>query len=88
MVEGSRAQVMNGTADCTSGGLYKKDLTYKDGRIVSKAQQAAGKANPGLKMWRQAVKKAGGYKEGKFIPVTGKVLEKAHKQFEKLKSKK
>ena len=88
MVEGSRAQVMNGTADRTAGGLTSDKLKYKDGRIISKAQEAAGKANPGLKMWRQAVKKAGGYKAGKFIPVTGKVLEKARKQFEKLKSKK
>jgi hypothetical protein len=37
---GSRAQVMHGTAACTSGGLTKKDLTYnKQGRIVSRKKQ-------------------------------------------------
>jgi hypothetical protein len=46
-VVGSRAQVMNGTADKTSGGLYKKDLEYnKYGKIVSKkASTAAKKSN-------------------------------------------
>jgi hypothetical protein len=34
---GSRAQVMHGTAEQTSGGLTKTDLKYnKSGRIVSK----------------------------------------------------
>lgn len=41
---GSRAQVMNGTAHHTSGGLTQKDLTYNSqGRIVSKKKQAMGK---------------------------------------------
>ena len=36
-VIGSRAQVMHGTAEKTSGGLTKDQLTYnKAGRIVSK----------------------------------------------------
>lgn len=42
MVVGSRAQVFHGTADRTAGGLEKKNLMLKDGRIVSKtASQAA-----------------------------------------------
>jgi hypothetical protein len=87
MVVGSRAQVMNGTADKTAGGLEKGDLKYQGGRIISKAQQAAAKANPALKMWREAVKKSGGLKEGKFVPIKGKVLDKAHKKFAQLQKK-
>lgn len=41
---GSRAQVMHGTADHTSGGLKKSDLKYNEyGKIVSKAASAAGR---------------------------------------------
>ena len=43
---GSRAQVMHGNADETSGGLRKKDLMYKNGRIVSrKASRRAKREN-------------------------------------------
>jgi len=38
---GSRAEVFHGTADMTAGGLSKKDLKMKDGRIVSKAASEA-----------------------------------------------
>jgi hypothetical protein len=41
MVVGSRAQVFHGTADKTAGGLEKKNLLLKDGRIVSKAASQA-----------------------------------------------
>ena len=53
---GSRAQVMNGTAHHTSGGLLKKDLKKnpKTGEIVSKAKSAGEKKNP----WIVAVAKA------------------------------
>lgn len=53
---GSRAQVYNGTAHHTSGGLTKKDLKKnpKTGEIVSKAKSAAEKKNP----WIVAVAKA------------------------------
>jgi len=56
MTIGSRAQVFNGTADRTSGGLSKSDLKKnpKTGEIVSKAKSAAEKKNP----WIQAVAKA------------------------------
>ena len=40
---GSRAEVFHGNADNTSGGLAKKDLMMKDGRIVSKAASKAAK---------------------------------------------
>jgi hypothetical protein len=43
MTIGSRAEVFHGTADKTSGGLVKKDLKMKDGRIVSKAASKAAK---------------------------------------------
>ena len=41
---GSRAQVMHGTADHTSGGLKKTDLKYnKNGRIVSRKKSQKAK---------------------------------------------
>jgi hypothetical protein len=41
---GSRAQVMHGTANHTSGGLTKRDLKYnKWGRIVSKKRSTLAK---------------------------------------------
>lgn len=58
MVVGTRAQVWHGTADRTAGGLTKKDLKLKEGRIISKKQSTAGKKNPGLKRWRSSVKQA------------------------------
>jgi hypothetical protein len=80
---GTRAEVWHGNAHHTSGGLTKGDLANKGGRIISKAQSAAAKANPALKAWRDSVKKAGGYKKGEFVPLEGKVLEKARKVFAK-----
>jgi len=43
MTIGSRAEVFHGTADKTSGGLGKKDLKMKEGRIISKAASKASK---------------------------------------------
>lgn len=70
--EGSRAEVMHGTALRTSGGLHKKDLMYnKHGRIVSRAKVALARK-------QQHLKKAGySAKKGKFgyiriEPATGK----------------
>ncbi len=41
---GSKAEVFHGSARRTAGGLTRKDLMKtKSGRIVSKAQHAAGK---------------------------------------------
>jgi hypothetical protein len=45
-VRGSRAQVMHGTAEKTSGGLTKSDLQYnKYGRIVSKKRAQTMRQN-------------------------------------------
>ena len=43
MTVGSRAEVFHGNANATSGGLTKKDLMMKDGRIISKAASKAAK---------------------------------------------
>lgn len=40
---GSKAQVFHGTAKHTSGGLHKKDLMKRAGRIISRKKHAAGK---------------------------------------------
>ena len=40
---GSRAEVMHGVCEKTRGGLKKKDLFMKKGRIVSRRASAAGK---------------------------------------------
>jgi len=45
MTVGSRAEVFHGNADATSGGLTKKDLKLKDGRIISKAASKAAKSS-------------------------------------------
>ena len=85
---GSRVQVFRGTAHKTPGGLMKKHLKQTPrGRIVSKAKSQIGRVSPALKAWRQSVKAAGGLKKGKFVPIKGKVLEKAHKKFAQLKKK-
>lgn len=45
-VRGSRAQVMHGTLEKTSGGLTKSDLEYnKHGRIVSKKRAQTMRKN-------------------------------------------
>ena len=46
---GSRAQVWNGNAKKTSGGLTKKDLFRKKGRIRSKKASQKAKKNQNLK---------------------------------------
>lgn len=55
---GSRAQVWHGTAEKTSGGLKKKDLTVnKRGAIVSKKKQALGRKLYSKKSIKDAFKK-------------------------------
>jgi len=58
---GSRAEVFHGNADNTSGGLAKKDLMMKDGRIVSKAASKAAKKslkkNPKFQAFVELAKK-------------------------------
>eukprot|EP00899_Mesostigma_viride_P027931 jgi/Mesvir1/8322/Mv12587-RA.1 len=54
MPVGSKADVMNGRATRTSGGLTSGDLVRrKDGRVVSKAKSEIGAQNP----WAKFVKK-------------------------------
>jgi len=40
---GSKAEVWHNNAAHTPGGLTKKDLMYKKGRIISRKKHAAGK---------------------------------------------
>ena len=55
VAEGSRRQVMNGTAHHTPGELAKRDLIAKNTsagvRYVSKAASQATKANPKAMLW-------------------------------------
>jgi hypothetical protein len=44
MTVGSRAEVFHGNAKQTSGGLTKKDLKMKDGRIKKSYKKTAFKA--------------------------------------------
>jgi hypothetical protein len=61
MLEGSRAQVMHGTAYKTSGGLKKCDIMMnKNGRIVSKKKHVTAKKE------KRLVKAGYGTKKGKF----------------------
>ena len=75
---GSRAQVLHGTADHTSGGLKKKDLIMnKHGRIVSKAKSVTAKKEKRLE-------KAGYFtKKGKFGFVKKESSKKSRKSSRK-----
>ena len=76
---GSRAQVLNGTATSTSGGLKKGDLkrvttgrgVSKRTRIVPKLKSATAKRNmpPQLRIWRTALKEYGLLRKGEFTVV-------------------
>jgi hypothetical protein len=72
---GSRAEVFHGTADKTSGGLEKKDLVMKDGRIISKAASKAAKKslkkNPKFKAFVDLAKEKSA-KKGAFCLVPAK----------------
>ena len=72
---GSRAEVFHGTADKTAGGLEKKDLMMKDGRIVSKAASKAAKKslkkNPKFKAFVDLAKEKS-EKKGAFCLVPSK----------------
>lgn len=70
-MHGSKAEVFHKSADETAGGLVKKDLKKKDGRIISKAKSAAAKKNPGLTKFLKALaiyKKTAGVPNGVFFP--------------------
>jgi hypothetical protein len=61
MLEGSRAQVLHGTAYKTSGGLKKNEIMMnKNGRIVSRKKHMTAKKE------KRLVKAGYGTKKGKF----------------------
>lgn len=70
---GTRAQVMNGTVEMTTGRLRKEDLIMKDGRIRSKLKSKAMATNNGrpnfIKALTEARKKTNIYKTD-----TGKMI--------------
>ena len=78
---GSRAQVMNGTAHKTSGGLEKKDLKYNNGRIVSRKLSAAAKKNRTLEKAGYTTRKGvfGAFKNGKRVTKKSKKSRKSRK---------
>jgi hypothetical protein len=82
---GSRAQVYNGTAHHTSGGLVKKDLKKnpKTGEIVSKDKAKSEKTNPWIAAVAKARKELGIKKGGDFedyIPKKGTALYQTAKE--------
>lgn len=79
---GSRAEVWHGTAKKTRGGLTKKDLFKKKGRIRSKKASQKAKRNNNLK-------KAGWtFKKGQFGAVQiGEKTTKTKKKKSKKKKK-
>jgi hypothetical protein len=52
---GSKAQVFNGTAKKTAGGVTKKGLVKVNGNILFRKKR---KLNPKLKLWMKALKQA------------------------------
>ena len=85
MTTGSRAQVMNGNAENTAGGLGKKDLKRVGSHIVPKKKSKLGNS-PALKKWRAAVAKARKklkIKKGEFALIKGDLLAEARKIYSK-----
>ena len=80
MTIGSRAQVDQGNATETAGGLKKKDLKMVKGEIVSKAKSKDEKKNPWIKAVAKAKKELG--IKG-FALVQGPLLAKAREIYSK-----
>ena len=85
---GSRILVFRGKARRTDGGLTKKDLMMKDGRVVSKEMVKRGKEDA-LKKWRQALKKAATkmnlpYPTPQVMRENPSVVEEARKIYKKM----
>jgi hypothetical protein len=80
-LEGSRAQVVHGTAYKTSGGLTKSNLLMnKNGRIVSKKKHLTAKKD------KRLVKAGYGTKKGKFGYVKiGKSMSKSKSKSKKMR---
>jgi hypothetical protein len=89
MTIGTKAQVLHGTADKTSGGLEKKHLKKTtDGRIVSKKQSKG--MHPKMKAWGDATKVVmDGRKSTKFASIKkGTALyKKINKEYKALLKK-
>jgi len=80
ILEGSRAQVMHGTAYKTSGGLKKHDLLQnKNGRIVSKKKHATAKKE------KRLVKAGYGTKKGHFGAVKIGTRSRRHRGSKKMR---
>jgi len=80
ILEGSRAQVMHGTAYKTSGGLKKQDLLQnKNGRIVSKKKHATAKKE------KRLVKAGYGTKKGHFGAVKIGTRSRRHRGSKKMR---
>tara|TARA_Y100000389_G_scaffold171916_1_gene179906 strand:- start:187 stop:507 length:321 start_codon:yes stop_codon:yes gene_type:complete len=80
---GSRRQVFNGSAIMTQGGLTKRNLLKKNGRIIAKKKSTVGKKNSwaaAMKSARAKLIKSGTIKKGEFVAlnkgVSGKTLYK------------
>jgi hypothetical protein len=85
MTIGSRAQVLHGTADETSGGLKKKDLVLckKSGEIVSKDKSKSEKKNPWIVALAAAKKKLKIPKGDFILPTKGSALYKKAMELKK-----
>jgi len=80
VLEGSRAQVMHGTAYKTSGGLKKSDLLQnKNGRIVSRKKHATAKKE------KRLVKAGFGTKKGHFGAVKIGAHSRKHRGSKKMR---
>lgn len=79
---GSRAQVWHGTAKKTKGGLTKKDLFKKKGRIRSKRASKKAKKNNNLK------KSGWTFKKGQFGAIKIDDVKNQKKTKKKNKAKK
>jgi hypothetical protein len=80
ILEGSRAQVMHGTAYKTSGGLKKTDLLQnKNGRIVSRKKHSTAKKE------RRLVKAGYGTKKGHFGAVKLGTRSRKHRGSKKMR---
>ena len=80
---GSRAMVMHGNAQMTSGGLTKKDLKKnKQGRIVSVKASAAARKTKNLSKAGFSTKKGvfGAFKNGKKVGPSRKASKKASRK--------
>ena len=88
LATGTRAQVMHGTAKKTAGGLKKKDLMYKKGRIVSVKASKASKKKSMKGPFAAYVKLAKSNKGKKgFVALTKSMLKKSQSKSKTQKRK-